>query len=77
MTQQITAWTGGSAPDPIVTRARNSRGREFRRIRRELFREQVTIWREYWGDSPDHHTIRIFWNRAQHDAWSTVRTETE
>lgn len=61
------AWTGGDGP-----RALGTLGIERRTVS-EFFREQVTIWRDFWHDMPDRDTLRIFWNRARHDAHATHR----
>jgi hypothetical protein len=62
------AWTGGSKPLPIL-----ELGREERRYVSFLFREQLTIWHDYWGDYPNNDTRHIFWNRARFDAHATFR----
>lgn len=45
----------------------------FRRVRGDLYREQWRDYVDYWGDAPTADTRAIFWNRAGHDAFSTVR----
>jgi hypothetical protein len=44
-----------------------------RRLSVLLFEEQMRDFRNYWGDEPNLDTQGIFWNRARHDAHSTMR----
>lgn len=66
------AWTGGSDPRPLS---------EITGFEREyvsaLFAEQVTEWVECWGDLPKMDTVRLFWDRARHDAHATCRDSQE
>jgi hypothetical protein len=66
-----TAWTGGSRP-PVHAR----QSALYRVIRHRLFREQCETYHGFWGDLPID-VARIFWTRANYDAWASVRTEGE
>lgn len=59
----VRAWTGGQSPVvcPLV-----------RQLRTAFFREQVEEWRAFWEDNPDAPTLRLFFNRATHDAFATL-----
>lgn len=60
----VKAWTGGPPPPPLSPTLRS--------VRTALFREQVGDWRAFWGDAPDRSTLRLFFNRATHDADATL-----
>lgn len=63
----VRAWTGGGYPGPGFTPTQ-----AFRRIRSALFRDQLVGWRCFWGDSPNRDTRRLFWKRANADAYATL-----
>lgn len=67
------AWTGGDLPRRGIVLADSPIGRQWRFIRHLYFREQLAEWVSYWGDMPDKNTRKIFWNRANLDAWATIR----
>lgn len=62
------AWTGGSSPHPW----RDLTGDERRTVK-QLFREQLWSFGEYWRECPDKAIRALFWNRARHDAHATHR----
>lgn len=64
----IICWMGGSRP-----RKSSQIDLIESATRKFLFREQVQTWRNYWGDSPDWDTLRLFFGRARHDAHATLR----
>lgn len=62
MTKTI-AWTGGyivQMPKLIP-------------LARQLYREQLKLWRAYWGELPEPDICDLFKNRAWHDAYATYR----
>lgn len=65
---QVIAWTGGSRPAKPSAISSKQAG-----IQKLLFGEQVMTFRNYWGDSPNWDTLRIFFNRARYDAHATLR----
>ena len=73
----ITAWTGGSSVPDWIKRSKCARGKEFRKLRSVLFRDQVRVFKDFWGSSPEDSTLNTFWNRASLDAWSSVRVDGE
>lgn len=60
-------WTGGSAPKPLSEISKAERATV-----KASFREQCETYREFWNDLPIH-IVRIFWNRARHDAHAQHR----
>ena len=74
-----TAWTGGDMPNVAPTAGCGSgafaqpHAAHFATIRNRLYRSQVSVWRDMWGDMPDADTRSIFWSRAIADAYATVR----
>lgn len=64
----VVAWTGGSAPAPLLRIS----GTE-RRLVRVLFREQVAAWKDYWRRPLPADVRRILWGRARYDAHASVR----
>lgn len=71
----IHAWTGGSRPKPLAQIDQSERT-----LVRALFRDQMRVMREYWGDYLGLNrsiwdTARIFWKRARYDAHATIRVE--
>ena len=62
------AWTGGSQPPPYNT---TTRGHKL--LISRILREQIHDYMTAWRTGPDLDTIRIFWNRARHDAHATIR----
>lgn len=64
----VVAWTGGSRPNKPSAISNAEAG-----IQKALFGEQVMVFRNYWGDSPNWDTLRIFFNRARYDAHATFR----
>jgi hypothetical protein len=62
-----TAWTGGSAPDPLRAITRRERG-----LVRAEFREQARTFADYWGRLP-LDAARVLWIRARHDAHASIR----
>lgn len=64
------AWTGGSKPDRAAIRP--GLRQDFGLLVRRLFREQVREYAGFWHDLP-LHVARVFWGRAIHDAWATIR----
>jgi hypothetical protein len=67
---QTKAWTGGSAPLPV-----NQLCPDELRLVVFLFREQLQEYLEYHGVFADLDTMRVFYNRARHDAHATWRKE--
>jgi len=65
---QPVAWTGGSRP-PCYAVSPTAR----RLLISHLLREQVRQYAAYWSECPNLDTVRIFWNRAKHDAHATIR----
>lgn len=63
----LVAWIGGSSPQPIMSLCRGEA-----RLVRALFRDQMAIHRDYWGNVK-MDTARIFWGRARGDAHATMR----
>jgi hypothetical protein len=67
------AWTGGDTPP------RRHRGREYRAIRRDYFREfladcgGLNLWECAGTTALDR--ARIFWNQARLNAWATIRRD--
>lgn len=71
------AWTGGSVPleRPIIARRYGPDvANHYLCIAQAMEQEQVRDYFEYWKESPDVDTRQIFKRRAQHDAWSTIRS---
>lgn len=72
----IVAWTGGSS---WRTDATGDRAREFPLTAKEttlankLYSDQARDFTEYWGSPPDPDTAEIFHNRANADAYATLR----
>lgn len=64
----VIQWMGGTPP-----RAPSEISPAEAGMQKFLFLEQVTVFRRYWGDSPDWDTLRIFYNRARHDAHASWR----
>ena len=64
----LIAWTGGSAPPSGFPR--NDSEKVLVVV---MYLDQLSVWFGFWGDLPDSDTARIFWNRAVHDSWATVR----
>ena len=62
------AWTGGTPPRSLLRI-----GRLERALLRREFRRHLLAYRGYWGDLPDRRVMRLFWNRARHDAHATCR----
>lgn len=63
-----TAWTGGDTVSAQVAASR-----PFRQLQAAFYQEQLTDWKNYWGDLPDADTRKIFIGRARADAWATLR----
>lgn len=63
----IRAWTGGSAPADLsaVSEA------EYSLVMR-LYNAQIETFRSFWGDDPKDDTLKIYLNRARHDAHATL-----
>jgi len=66
-----TAWTGGTPPAPLMTIDRAERS-----MLKFFFGDQIIDWRNYYNDDPPRDVLRIFWNRARHDAHATRRQQT-
>lgn len=62
------AWTGGSTP-----RSPSSTSMVEHKVRKVLFRAAVAQWLAFWGDYPDHDTLRVLYRRARYDAHASVR----
>ena len=73
----VTAWTGGSPVPKWIKRSKCARGKEFRKLRSTLFRDQVRVFKDFWWDIPQVAILNTFWNRASLDAWASIRTRTE
>lgn len=72
-TMRILAWTGGDRPRPwrLTPHAE-------RQLVRHVFRESMTIIRDYWDDyrGPCASTLeaaRLHWKRARYDVYATLR----
>ena len=64
-----TAWTGGSSPLTFNLVALTPEGDYVL----QLYREQVALWSDYWGDTPPADVLDTFWGRARYDAHATYR----